>query len=181
MVQKLQQIYAQDSVQIELSPITYVDSDAPSSLDASGRGNLGKILAAASKKSSGGLDLVLLRSITPNGILGIAGGIPGAPGLSGNPRTGAVMSMELLCIPQANYGLLNLAQTAAHELGHTLGLSHNRESSGQLDPLGDGTGPSESAQEDSRNLMYWQSTSTPGESLTREQGLVVRSVPQVQP
>jgi hypothetical protein len=80
-----------------------------------------------------------------------------------------------------NYGLTQLAQTAAHELGHTLGLNHNRERNGMTDPLGDGTGLSESARQDSANLMYWLATDMPGESLTAEQGQVVRSVPQIHP
>lgn len=181
MVERLKQIYSQPNVQVEFDPITYIDSDAPTSVNANSHADLGRILAGASKNSGGGVDLVLLRSISPNGVLGIAGGIPGAPGLKNNPRTGAVMSMGYLCVSGAKYGLVQLAQTAAHELGHTLGLSHNRESNDQMDPLGDGVKPSESAQQDVENLMYWQATEKPGESLTVEQGQVIRSVPQVQP
>src|SRR5262249_45822391 len=164
MVDKLQQIYAQQTVQVTFDPITYVDSDAPTSLDASGPANLGNLLQAASKDAGPGLNLVLIRSISPNGILGIAGGIPGSPGLKNTPRTGAVMSMGFLCMSGVNYGLPQLAQTAAHELGHTMGLSHNRESNGQIDALGDGSGPSESAQQDSANLMFWLSSDMPGQS-----------------
>lgn len=84
-------------------------------------------------------------------------------------------------MPGTGYGLPQLAQTAAHELGHTLGLSHNRESNGQIDPLGDGMSPSESSAQDAANLMYWAATSMPGQTLTAEQGQVIRSMPQVQP
>lgn len=181
MVQKLREIYAQGTVKIEFDPITYIDSQAGTSVDANGATSLGTVLADASKQSGGGLDLVMIRSISPNGILGIAGGIPGAPGLKGNPRTGAVMSIGFLCMPGTGYGLPQLAQTAAHELGHTLGLSHNRESNGQIDPLGDGMSPSESSAQDAANLMYWAATSMPGQTLTAEQGQVIRSMPQVQP
>jgi hypothetical protein len=181
MVSKLQEIYGQGTVGVTFDPITYVDSDAPTSLDANQPNALGGILAAASKDTVGGVDLTLIRGITPVGILGIAGGIPGAPGIKGNPRTGAVMSMGFLCMTGVNYGLTQLAQTAAHELGHTLGLNHNRESNGMTDPLGDGSSLSESAQQDAANLMYYLSTDTPGESLTLEQGQVIRSVPQIQP
>lgn len=181
MISKLQQIYAQSNVAVTFDPIDYDDTDAPTSLNAQLDGALGKILAQASKQTAGGVDLTLIRSIAPTGVLGIAGGIPGAPGMKDNPRTGAVMSMGFLCMSGVNYGLTQLAQTAAHELGHTLGLNHNRERGGMTDPLGDGTGLSESTRQDSANLMYWLSTETPGESLTAEQGTVIRSVPQIRP
>lgn len=181
MVQKLREIYAQSTVQVVFDPITYIDSPAGTSVDASSSTSLGTVLAEAAKQTGGGLDLVMIRSITPNGVLGIAGGIPGAPGLKGNPRTGAVMSMGFLCMTGTGYGLPQLAQTAAHELGHTLGLSHNRESNGITDPLGDGINPSESSTQDTGNLMYWAATTMPGQSLTVEQGQVIRSMPQVQP
>jgi hypothetical protein len=177
MVAKLQEAWGQSTAGLTFDPITFVDSDAPSSFDANSATGLGDILQAASKNSGGGADLVLVRAINPNGILGIAGGIPSAPGIKNNPRTGAVFAMELLCIPAAMYTLESLGLTAAHELGHTFGLSHPVESDGHTDSLGPGPGPSESTLQGPMNLMYWLASG--GELLTAEQGQVLRSMPQV--
>ena len=126
---------------ITFDPIDFVDSDAPNSIDANSDTGLGRALQAASKNSGGGSDLVLVRAINPNGVLGIAGGIPSAPGLKNNPRTGAVFATSLLCAG-VGYTLESLGQTAAHELNHSFGLSHAIESRGQTDALGDGVNPS---------------------------------------
>lgn len=175
-IQKLKDIYAQGNTGITLDPITFVSSSAPSSADA--ESGVGPVLAAATANTAGGLDVVLLRSITPNGVLGVAGGIPGSPGVKGTPHTGAVVSVGALCI--AGYTQDVFAVTIAHELGHTLGLSHNREQNGQSDPLGDGSGRSESYQQNTDNLMYWAEGRNPGFTLTAEQGEVLRSMPQIQ-
>lgn len=181
MVDKLQEIWGQSTTGVTFDPISFVDSDASSSIDATSDTGLGQTLKAVSRNSGGGADLVLVRSISPNGVLGIAGGIPSAPGLKNNPRTGAVFALNLLCIAAANYGLTELAQTAAHELGHSFGLSHAVERDGHGDPLGDGSSPSESTRQGQGNLMYWAATDPPGEQLTAEQGEVIRSMPQVRP
>lgn len=177
MLRKFQELWAQTSVGITFDPVTYVDSSAATSIDAQMPTALGDSLQEASKNSGGGADLVLVRSITPNGILGIAGGIPSAPAIKNNPRTGAVFAVSLLCAMDPRYGLPELGATAAHELGHSFGLSHAVERSGQGDPLGTGMGPSESTMQGKGNLMYWSSEG--GGQLTAEQGQVLRSMPQV--
>jgi hypothetical protein len=178
MVRKLQAIWGQANSGITFDPIDFVDSDAPNSIDANSDTGLGRALQAASKNSGGGSDLVLVRAINPNGVLGIAGGIPSAPGLKNNPRTGAIFATSLICAG-VGYTLEDLGQTAAHELGHSFGLSHVIERNGQTDPLGDGMSPSESTKQGKTNLMYWSAEG--GESLTTEQGQVLRSMPQVRP
>jgi hypothetical protein len=177
MLQEIVRVYRQ--INITLDPITFVDSAASPSVDANRAGSLTGVLRAASEQTSGGADLVLVRSITPNGVLGIAGGIPASPGLKGSPHTGAVAAMYPLCLAQ--YTQMHMAATIAHELGHTLGLSHNREANGQSDPLGDGSSRSESYLQGTANLMFYAESNNPGSRLTSEQGEVVRSMPQVLP
>lgn len=178
---KVKRVYQQANVGISFDPITFVDSTAPSSVNMNSPAGAAAALRPASDDTGGGVDLVLLRAITPNGILGVAGGIPASPAVQGSPHTGAIASIGVLCIPQYNIDQDGFAVTLAHELGHTLGLSHNREQDGQSDPLGAGTGPSESYQQDTNNLMYWSEGLDPGTSLTAEQGRILRSLPQVHP
>ncbi|MCS6912392.1 MAG: zinc-dependent metalloprotease family protein [Myxococcales bacterium] len=179
ILQRVKEIFAQSTVGIQLAPISFVDSSAPSSVNVNTPGSLGNVLRTASMDTAGGADLILLRSISPHGVLGIAGGIPGSPGIKGTPHTGAVVSMLPLCLGQ--FSQEAFAVTMAHEMGHTLGLSHNREQNGQSDPLGDGNGRSESYLQDTANLMYWAEGANPGSLLTAEQGEVIRHMPQVQP
>lgn len=180
LVRRLREIFQQPTVALALDPITFVDSDAPSSVSVQDRASLRAVLRTASVRTSGGLDVVLVRSISPNQVLGIAGGIPASPGLPGTPQTGAVVSVYALCLPQLRRDQEAMAIVVAHELGHTLGLSHNREMDGGSDPLGDGMGASESYLQDQQNLMYW-SAEAYGSLLTAEQGSVLRSMPQVGP
>jgi hypothetical protein len=120
-----------------------------------------------------GLDVVLLRSITdPNGgqsgVLGIAGGIPTSP-LLGTAHSGVAVSLDTLCfLGQDTFG-----STTAHELGHSMGLFHSIEMTGEHDPLTDtaGDGPN--------NLMYWEESS--GAHLSTQQSGVIRNDPKVQP
>ncbi len=55
-------------------------------------------------------------------LLGVSGGIPGAPGLHGNPANGLVFSVSSL---GADNKLV--AHIMAHEIGHYLGLRHTTE------------------------------------------------------
>lgn len=70
------------------------------------------------------VDLFLVDALSAEGgnLLGVSGGIPGAPGLHGNPRDGLVFSV-------ASLGLDNrlVAHIMAHEIGHYVGLRHTTE------------------------------------------------------
>jgi hypothetical protein len=87
-------------------------------------------LFASSKGMQGSsLNLFLVRklesSAIPGGeVLGMAGGIPGPPGIHGTVHSGVALSMEMACYEDYGY---NPAHTMAHEMGHYLGLSHNLE------------------------------------------------------
>jgi hypothetical protein len=127
-------------------------------------------IATNNQGTTPGFDVVLVRTITDAmgqtiGILGIAGGIPGSP-INGTPHSGVVVSVGNLCMG----GQQQMGIVIAHEVGHSLGLFHNQESSQELDPLTD-TGTEQT------NLMYWLENS--GMTLSAQQGQVVRNDPKV--
>jgi hypothetical protein len=126
--------------------------------------------ATSNQPNTVGMDVVLVRSIlNPQnrqvGILGIAGGIPSSP-ILGTPHSGAIVSIDTLCA----LGQSGFAETTSHEIGHTLGLFHNVESSGQTDPLDDTT-------DSGQNLMYWEERG--GFAISAQQAQVMRNDPKV--
>lgn len=135
-------------------------------------GDLESVLktATGNQPTTVGMDVTLVRSITDLqgnqvGILGIAGGIPSSPVL-GTPHSGAIVSVDALCL----LGQSGFAETTSHEIGHTLGLFHNVESSGRVDPLPDTNGSGQ-------NLMYWEERG--GNTISAQQGQVMRNDPKV--
>ncbi len=123
-------------------------------------------------------------------ILGIAGGIPGPPGLSGTTRSGvAVTTTGFRRNPT------QLGQTMAHEGGHYLGLFHTTEAEGNaFDPLPDTPECRSGADRNSdgivdygecgggkgsENLMFWAAGDA-AEAVSDDQGFVVERNPAVQ-
>ena len=123
-------------------------------------------------------------------ILGISGGIPGPPGISGTTRSGVAVTM-------AGYtrNPSQLGQTMAHEGGHYLGLFHTTEAEGTaFDPLPDTPECQNSADgnrdgivdyneckggKGSENLMFWAAGDS-AEDVSGDQGFVVTRNPAVQ-
>lgn len=99
-----------------------------------------------------------------SGLLGIASGIPGSIGIQGSYNGVLIGLAAHESGNQLNSQLLG--ETAAHEMGHWLGLFHTTESSGQShDPLDDtpecnSSSPSASNCRNSGgdNLMFWQAS-----------------------
>lgn len=131
------------------------------------------------------LELVLVSEIRVAGssgemiILGIAGGIPGSVGIPGTPHSGAALAVGSFCefSGGADPDWEMLATTAAHELGHTLGLWHNTEQDGSHSPLGD------DVSQGANNLMYWMADGSGQGSwglLTPRQKAVILANPAVQ-
>ncbi len=115
-------------------------------------------------------------------ILGIAGGIPGPPGVHGTAHSGVAVTMAGF-----RRSPRQLAQTMAHEGGHYLGLFHTTEAEGTaFDPLADtpecGTENDrnrdgvvdyrECAERGRENLMFW-AAGDDAETVTADQGFVL--------
>lgn len=121
-----------DKAGIKLGKQTYQDVKKPAldviSFDANGLSTELHQLFKLSKGRRGySLNVFLVRDLQANiggTVLGIAGGIPGPPGIHGTLHSGVAVSMKGVCFEKNGY---NAAHTLAHEIGHYLGLYHNLE------------------------------------------------------
>lgn len=122
-------------------------------------------------------------------ILGIAGGIPGPPGIHGTSHSGVAVTMSAF-----RRDPRQLAQTMAHEGGHYLGLFHTTEAEGTaFDPLPDTpecgsrydtdadgvVAYSECGDRGRENLMFW-SAGADAEQVSEDQRFVLVRNPALQ-
>lgn len=118
------------------------------------------------------------------GLLGIASGIPGSIGITGS-YNGVLVGLEA---HRSNNSLDTqlLGETAAHEMGHWLGLFHTTESNGaSFDPLDDTPECSSSNPSVTNcyslggdNLMFWQASQSIRQTkLTSDQIHVITNSP----
>ncbi len=118
-------------------------------------------------------------------IEGVAAGPPGAATIGGTAKSGMIVAADSLADDASR-----VAQVAAHEGAHFLGLFHTTEKDGRAnDPLSDtpacsgsddanGDGrlaPSECG--DGSNLMFWAPPADSANSLSDDQGWVLRRNP----
>jgi len=175
---KLKQVYAQAGLTI--SPIVYMDSTAPNLIGVGNTGvnpQLDSLLKTATTGDMpDALEMVVVKHINSSmqgfEILGYAGGIPASTGIPGTVHSGVAVSLTTLCT--CNFGQDCFAETAAHELGHSLGLFHTQEQNGQMDPLSD------TKANPTKNLMYWEEGNSLNLSLTPQQSQVILANPAVE-
>lgn len=196
-IARVRELYGQAGVVV--GDVTYHDVGGSAAIEYAvvdsiqGAGNeMAGVLAQSDPSAGPGLNFFFVREIVGGQdgyvILGIAGGIPGPPDLSGGPHSGVLVGMT-------DYadGAEQFAQTMAHEGGHFLGLYHTSESSGtSFDPLAgtpecpasrdanfDGyVSPQECKGYGVENLMFWSAASD-ASGLVSDQAFVLLRNPSV--
>jgi hypothetical protein len=113
------------------------------------------------------------------GLLGVSLGIPGVPGLHGTSGSALVFTAEYLGGNAAQVG-----QTMAHEVGHFNGLRHTSEHGGtEWDPITDTQECSNPDRgtlcPDAGNLMFPFSLGNNQETMSANQGAVLRASPHI--
>ena len=129
-----------------------------------------------------------------SGILGNAAGIPGSMGTA-NSWNGVLISLAAHDVSGAMLDAQLLGETAAHEMGHQLGLFHTTESGGnQFDILSDTLECQKSTQDNNgdrkvsaeecesygaENVMFWTSWSLSSRSAGKKQEVLCNHQQQV--
>jgi hypothetical protein len=204
-IQGVRDIYAPAG--ITLGTIRYFDLSDPggtlSVLDSTDgpTSELSQLLALGADRTEDGVDVFFVRGIADDrsgGItLGIAGGIPGPANVHGTIHSGVAVSFDARIVGSGTDGARNIAQIMAHEMGHYVGLFHNRE---RLSACPAGTGPDETrrcspfggedviadtSRSDGTNLMWYALGGEDGRTynvaLSNGQGFVMRASPLVHP
>ncbi|MED5436363.1 MAG: M12 family metallo-peptidase [SAR324 cluster bacterium] len=138
--------------------------------------------ALVSQGVKGVVNLFFIKDFSSSGILGIAAGMPGSMGIA-NSWNGVLIGL----MAHASESTLNsqlLGETAAHEMGHQLGLFHTTEMGGTVfdiltdtpecsnsrDNDGDGKMSAEECEDyGGENIMFWTAWSSSSRSAGKKQ------------
>ncbi len=138
--------------------------------------------ALVSQGVKGAVNLFFIKDFSSSGILGIAAGMPGSMGIA-NSWNGVLIGL----MAHASGSTLNsqlLGETAAHEMGHQLGLFHTTEMGGTVfdiltdtpecsnsrDNDGDGKMSAEECEDyGADNIMFWTAWSSSSRSAGKKQ------------
>ena len=180
---------------IEYLQITGTDATRFSVIDSSDgpTSEMAQLLRLSASRTNEAVNVFLVRGISEGagesgGIaLGVAGGIPGPPGVHGTMHSGVLVSFDPAVVGSDHRVV---AQIMGHEVGHYLGLFHNRENAM---PCAAGTGPTETnrcapfggedviedtTRSDGDNLMWYALGGADGRTynvrLSAGQGYVIR-------
>jgi hypothetical protein len=127
---------------VAVGNVTYDDVIDHADLDGLELRNLPALLELSTQP--GGLQIYLVRTLSPAGLLTAIGGTPGTPGIPGTAASGIAVSLEGLCYRSWE----EMARVTAHATARHLGLFRNKEPDGQLDQIDD-------SDAQSTNLMYY--------------------------
>ena len=139
--------------------------------------------ALVSQGVNGAVNLFFIKDFSSSGILGIAAGMPGSMGIA-NSWNGVLISLTAH-VSGTTLDSQLLGETAAHEMGHQLGLFHTTEQGGtEFDIISDtaecvknsrdnDSNGQMSAEEcdgyGANNIMFWTSWSTASRSAGKKQ------------
>lgn len=104
--------------------------------------DLGDLLRLADNDT--GLAIFFVRSLAPNGVQALIGGVPGPPRSPGTSASGVAISVDTLCYRSWT----KLARVTAHSIAAQMGLWNNRDPEGLPDPISDTDG-------NTNNLMFF--------------------------
>jgi hypothetical protein len=169
---------------VTIGDVDYYDITNPA-FDSVTGSEFPQLLATTSSASEARLNLMFVVTAFGGGVLGVAGAIPGTS-LKGTSQSGVMVDYDFFGTnPSDSSAVVGIAETAAHEMGHYLGLYHTVEQSGQHDFIDDtpncpasgtnGTCPTPGG----GLLMHWQAVG--GATITDGQGLVMRGHPHMRP
>lgn len=146
---------------------------------------------------AGALNLLVVQDFEEgDGTLGFAAGIPGPVGVQGSAASAVMLSVDAHLDEDFEDLLPNLfGETAAHEVGHQLGLFHTTEAGGTLHDFLDDTAACAASDRDlngdgevsaeecenfgGRNVMFWTSADFPQDQWSDGQRYVLGRSPGV--
>lgn len=151
-----------DDAGVSLDEITYHDIHDRPDLDGLSKDRLGDLLELS--QATSGVNLFIVRSISPPGVQALIGGTPAPPATPGTRASGVAIAAETLCYRTWD----DLARTTAHALARSMGLFHNRDPNGFGDTIAD-------SDEGTENLMFFSEFG--GTELSPGQADVLRRYP----
>lgn len=194
---EMRRIYSQVNVSIgdvRYFDVTGTDASRYSIIDSTqdSDSEMSELLRLSEGRTEHAINLFLVRQIGDRGgdTLGIAGDVPGPPAVHGTKDSGVIVATDPVVVGTGAVAIRNVALVMSHEIGHYLGLYHNRE---PRPPCPAGTAPSmenncaifggtdvvqDTDRNDDRNLMWWRLGGRNGRTYNSElssgQGLVMR-------